>query len=44
MMEATRIPIACGGVKTHVFMDDEVVHALWSSVETRQEPMFMLLF
>jgi hypothetical protein len=44
MMEATRIPVSCGGVKTHVSMGDEVVNALWASVETRQEPIFMLLF
>jgi hypothetical protein len=43
MMEATCRPVSCGGVKTHVFMEDEVIHALWSSVETLQEPMFMLL-
>ena len=24
MLSATSIPVACGGVKTHVFMDDEV--------------------
>ena len=30
MLSATSIPVACGGVKTHVFMDDFIVHALWS--------------
>jgi hypothetical protein len=32
-MEATSIPVSCGGVKTHVFMDDLVVDRWASDVE-----------